>query len=234
MTSGRRWTRLCTAGAVVVAVGLLSGCVDTVGGTAMRDPAAHPVGAKVSEGDLDNLLLPVTELADIVGSSDLAVTLELDEFNDSSAAMDDPDCLAAAFGAQERVYAGTGWTAVRDQIVREPGEHNPHWIEQIVVLYGSELEARDFFDASRDIWDDCVGSLVTYDSERLPVEWSVGDVTVEESSIGQMSRPEDEVRGGCHHALSVAANLIVEAWACGEDIEDQASAIADRIVSNIE
>lgn len=234
MTSGRRWTRLCTAGAAVAAVGLLSGCVHAVGGTPTRDPAARPLGATVSEADLDTLLLPVTELGDIVGSADLTVTVELDEFNDSSAAMDDPDCLAAAFGAQERVYAGTGWTAVRDQIVREPGALNPHWIEQVVVLFRSDLHARDFFDESHKTWDRCVGSLTTYDTAQLPVQWSVSEVTAGESTISQMSVPENAVRGGCHHALSVAANVVVEAWACGEDIDSQASAIVDRIVSNIE
>lgn len=234
MTSGRGPTRLCTAGAAVVVVGLLSGCVHIVGGSAMRDPAARPVGSAVTETDVDALLLPVTELGDIVGSSDLTVTVELEEFNDSSAAMDDPDCLAAAFGAQERVYAGTGWTAVRDQIVREPGALNPHWIEQVAVLFRSDLHARDFFDASRETWDRCVGSLTTYDIGQMPLQWSVSEVTAGESTISQMSVPETAVRGGCHHAMSVAANVIAEAWACGEDIDTQAAAIVDRIVSNIE
>ncbi|ULN27056.1 sensor domain-containing protein [Mycolicibacterium smegmatis] len=234
MTPGRRWTRLCTACAAAAVMCLLSGCVTVVGGTATRDPAAPPPGAAVTEVDLDNLLLPVTELGDIVGSDDLTVTVELDQFNDSSAAMDDPDCLAAAFGAQERVYAGTGWTAVRDQIVREPGSFSPHWIEQVVVLFTSDLHARDFFDQSRETWRGCVGTLTTYDIDQMPLEWVVGEVTAEESTISQLSVPETAVRGGCHHALSVAANLVAEAWACGEGVEDQASEIVDQIVANIE
>jgi len=37
---------------------------------------------------------------------------------------------------------------------------------------------------------------------------------------------------GCGEATS--ANLVAEAWACGEGVEDQASEIVDQIVANIE
>ncbi|MHC9293859.1 sensor domain-containing protein [Mycobacterium sp. LTG2003] len=227
-------TRLCATGVAMILSGLLSGCVTTVTGSAMRDPDAPPFETTLTESDLDEVLVPVEELNDIVGSFDLEVTLELDELNDNSEAVSDPECLAAAFGAQELVYGDTGWTALRDQIVREPGDDNPHWIEQAVVLYPSSQEARDFFDTSQATWDNCVGSIVTYNQDDQPLEWAVSEVTAEETTISQMSTPEGAPSGGCHHALSVASNVVVEAWACGDDIVDQASEIAGQIVANIE
>ena len=38
----------------------------------------------------------------------------------------DPDCLGAVMGSEEAVYADSGWTAVRDQVVAE--ENDEHWI----------------------------------------------------------------------------------------------------------
>ncbi|MGV9803650.1 sensor domain-containing protein [Mycobacterium sp. NPDC003449] len=234
MATRTNWTRLAAAGAAVIASGLLSGCVSTVGGTVLRDPDAPKFESTLAESDLDGLLIPVNRLNDIVGSSDLEVNADFTELNDNSAAVSDIDCLGAAFGAQELVYGDSGWTAVRDQIVREPGADNPHWLEQAVVLYPSADRARNFFDASREIWDGCVGSIVTYDSQNLPLRWTVGEVTATDSSIGQMSTPEGSVGGGCHHAMSAAANVIVETWACGDDIVDQADTMARAIVARID
>lgn len=234
MATTAGWTRMCATGVAVIASGLLSGCVNTVTGSAMRDPDAPPLETTLTESDLDEVLVPVEELNDIVGSFDLEVSLEFDELNDNSAAVSDPNCLGAAFGAQELVYGDSGWTAIRDQIVREPGEDNPHWIEQVVVLYPSAQEARDFFDTSQTVWDSCVGSITTYDQDNVPLEWAVSEVTADESVISQMSTPEGAPSGGCHHALSVASNVVVETWACGDDIVDQASEIAGEIVANIE
>ncbi|MGV0745724.1 sensor domain-containing protein [Mycolicibacterium sp. XJ870] len=234
MAIGTGWARLCTAGAAVIASVLLAGCVTTVTGSALRDPDAPPLETTLEESDLDGVLLPVEDLNNIVGSFDLEVSLDLDDLNDNSAAVSDQDCLGAAFGAQERVYGDSGWTAARDQIVREPGDDNPHWLEQAVVLYPSAEQAQDFFDVSQAMWDSCVGSIVTFDSENLPLEWAVSEVTVEESLISQMSTPKGAPSGGCHHAMSVASNVIVEAWACGDDIDSQAAEIAAQIVSNIE
>ncbi len=54
---------------------------------------------------------------------------------DSSDKVSDPDCLGAMFGAEEAVYKGSGWTAVRDVVAREPEDDNDHWIEQTAVIY---------------------------------------------------------------------------------------------------
>lgn len=232
MAIGTGWTRLLTTGVAVVASGLLSGCVNTVAGSALRDPDA-PLEITLRESDLDDVLVPVQDLNDIVGAFGLEVAFEFDELNDNSAAVSDPECLAAAFGAQELVYGDSGWSAIRDQIVREPGENNPHWIEQAVVLYPSAEQARDFFDASQRTWGNCVGPMVTYDRGDVPQNWDVSELTVQNSAISQMSTPEDAPRGGCHHALSVVSNVIVETWACGDNIVDEASTMAAEIVANI-
>ena len=84
---------------------------------------------------------------------------------DHSGEVSDPDCLGAIYGAEEPVYAGSGWTALRDQIAREPGEDNEHWVEQTAVLYPSAEKAQKFFDESKSSWQRCAGYSVSVDDE---------------------------------------------------------------------
>lgn len=227
----RGWSRWCVSG--IVASLSLSGCVTTVQGVAARDPDAEPWINLLSEKDLDGLLLGSDDLESIVGSSGLKVTFETSDFNDNSRAVLGKDCLAAAFGAQELVYQDSGYTAMRDQIAREPGESNPHWLEQSVVLYPSADAAQAFLKSSQQVWGGCAGTLVTLDSKNMPRVWTVSEVT-EGSTISQMSTPSRASSGGCHHALSAASNVIVETWACGEDVVDEAVLINERIIDNVE
>lgn len=231
------WARLYATGVVAAAVLalslVLSGCVSTVAGVASRAPDEPRWEPMLIEADLDGLLLGVDDLNDIVGSSDLQVSFDSSTLNDNSEAVSDRDCLAAAFGAQELVYQDSGWTAVRDQIVREPGEGNPHWIEQVVVLHSTAEQAQAFVKHSQAIWEGCAGTIVTFDSEDMPQIWSVSDVTADDSSISQMSTPEDSPSGGCHHVLSAASNVVVEAWVCGDDIDQQATEVVREIVAHV-
>lgn len=223
--------RLFVAGSVAALA--VSGCTSTVAGTAVRDPSAPPPRTTLAESDLDGVLLSTTTLDGILGTTGLKVTVDTDQMQDQSNAVVDTDCLGAAFGAQEPVYAKSGWTAVRDQVVREPGEHNEHWLEQAVVLYPSADEAKQFLAKSQSDWAKCQGTLITFsDSDEVQV-WNLTDVTVDGSTISQMSTPGADNAGGCHHAMAVAANVIVETWACGNSVTDEAVTIANDIVAKI-
>lgn len=225
--------RLCAAGVLVAVSALLAGCEKSVAGMAVRDPNVPP-GKILKKSDIDELLLSPDELDGIMGASGLGVTLDEDTLNDNSDAVSDPDCAGAAYGAQEVAYGDSGYTAVRDQIVREPGDNNAHWLEQVVALYPSAAEAKKFLQESKEKWQDCAGSLVTYDSSDQPLTWEVSDVTAEDTSITQMSTPEVASSGGCHHSMAVAANVIAEAWACGDDVVDQATSITSAIGDKVD
>lgn len=224
--------RLFVAGSVAAALAM-SGCTSTVAGTAVRDPKAPPPKATLESSDLDGVLLTTTALDGIVGTSGLKVTVDTDQMQDQSDAVVDSNCLGAAFAAQEPVYANSGWTALRDQVVREPGEHNKHWLEQAVVLYPSADEAKQFLGKSQSNWAKCQGTLLTFSDNDEVQAWNVTDVTVDGSTISQTSTPGGASAGGCHHAMATAANVIVETWACGESVTDEAVTIANDIVANI-
>jgi hypothetical protein len=226
-------SRGCAVGLVIAASVLLSGCVSTVPGTAVRAQHAAPIDVpELTEAKLDDVLLSIGELNGIVGSTQMKVTSELDEMTDHSGEVSDPDCLGAIYGAEDPVYAGSGWTAMRDQVAREPGEDNEHWVEQTVVLYPSAQEAQKFFDDSKSSWEGCAGYSVSVDAADATYLWQIDSVTAEDTLITQMTTQEDAEGWACQHGLSVVSNVTVEAWACGYSIKDEAATITTEMVAN--
>jgi outer membrane murein-binding lipoprotein Lpp len=226
-------TRAFAVGAVLAASVLLSGCVSTVSGTAVRAQNAAPVDVPpLTEAKLDDVLLSIGELNGIMGSTQMKVTSELEEMTDHSGEVSDPDCLGAIYGAEEPVYAGSGWTAMRDQVAREPGEDNEHWVEQTAVLYPSADNAQKFFDDSKAAWEDCSGFSVSVDDLDASYLWQIDSVTAEDALITQMTAQEDADGWACQHALSVVSNLTVEAWACSYNPKDEAATIANDMIAN--
>ncbi len=202
-------------------------------GTAVRAQHAAPSDvAPLTDAKLDVVLLSVGELNGIMDSAQMEVTSELREMTDHSGEVSDPDCLGAIYGAEDPVYSGSGWTAMRDQVVREPGENDEHWVEQTAVLYPSAEKAQKFFDNSKSSWEKCSGYSVSVDDADATYLWQIDNVTAKDSVITQMTAQEDADGWACQHAVSVVSNLTVEAWACGYSIKDQAATIANEMIAN--
>jgi hypothetical protein len=218
---------------VVASAALLTGCVSTVSGNAVRAQNAGLVDVPpLDESKLDDVLLSIGEINGIMGATSMTVTSELEEMTDHSAEVSDPACLGAMYGAEEPVYAGSGWTAVRDQVMREDVTDNDHWVEQTVVLYPSADKAQKFFDDSKTMWEDCANSSMSVDDGGSSYLWELAEVTSEDALITQMTTQEDADGWACQHALSLVSNVTVEAWACGYTIVDEAATIATDMVAN--
>ncbi|SEH73735.1 PknH-like extracellular domain-containing protein [Mycolicibacterium rutilum] len=226
-------SRLAVAGAVLAVSALLSGCVSTVSGTAVRGPGGGRLDVPPLEAtQLDDVLLTIGEVNGIMGSTTMEVTAELEEMTDHSDVVSDPDCLGAIYGAEEPVYAGSGWTDMRDQVAREPDEDNEHWVEQTAVLYPSADDAQQFFEDSKAAWEDCGNSTVVVTSSGDDYLWSLDELQAEDTLITQVTTQQDAEGWACQHALSVVSNLTAEAWACGYSITDEGAAIATGMAEN--
>ncbi|MBO0678216.1 sensor domain-containing protein [Mycolicibacterium sp. S2-37] len=211
----------------------LSACVSTVDGRAVRAAGTAPADVPpLTEAQLDGVLLSIGELNGIVGSTQMTVTSELDEMTDHSADLSDPKCVGAIYGAEEPVYAGSGWTAVRDQVAREPSEDNDHWVEQTAVLYPSADQAQAFVDSSRTTWEECQASDITVDDGADSYVWQMDPVQFDGQLLTQVSEQRDADGWACQHALTAVSNVTVETWACGYTISDEAATIATEMVAN--
>jgi PknH-like protein len=226
-------TRLALAGIAVATATVFTGCVSTVSGTAVRNASTVPSNVpKLDDSALDRVLLPIDEINDILGTADLEFTSDMDEMTDSSDKVSDPDCLGAMFGAEEAVYKGSGWTAVRDIVAREPEDDNDHWIEQTAVIYPEAGNADRFFEKSRSIWEKCAGSSLAVDTEDTSSLWEFEEVAVGDGLITQIATQEDADGWGCQHALAAASNMTAETWVCAYNLGDEAATMAIDIVNN--
>lgn len=222
------------AGALVAGL-LLSGCVSTVVGTAVRANNARPNPEDVpelTESDLDRIMLSIGELNGIAGTTQMKIASTSEEMTDNSDAVSDLDCLGAIYGAEELVYQDTGWTVVRDEVAREPVDDNDHWVQQIAVLYPSPDDAKRFFESSSAQWKKCAGSSIQISGSATDSEWDIDDATATETMLSQMATQRDADGWGCQHALSFASNLTVETFACSNDAGDEAEAIAGEMIAN--
>jgi PknH-like extracellular domain len=226
-------TRVVLGGVAVAALMALTGCVSTVSGTAVRNATTVPSNIpKLDESALERVLLPIDEVNDIMGTTDLEVTSDIDDMTDSSDKVSDPDCLGAMFGAEEAVYKGSGWTAVRDIVAREPEDDNDHWIEQTAVIYPEAGNAGRFFEKSRSIWQKCADSSLAVDTEDTSSLWEFKEVVVGDGLITQIATQEDADGWGCQHALAAASNLTAETWVCAYNLGDEAPTMAIGVLRN--
>lgn len=202
-------------------------------GSAVRAQNSVPVVDETfTDSGLEDVLMPTGEADEVIG----VTGLEPMESRDTSDTMNvnvnevsDEDCRAAVFGAQEAVYAGSGWTGVRDQVLTTPQSRQS--VEQTVVLYPSGEEARSFFDSARQTWQSCSGRTISIGTGIAETRWDIADVVAEESLFTQFSSAQEQPEWPCDHALAVASNLVFETWACGVGISYQAAAMAIQLAN---
>lgn len=227
-----RHTRPALA-AAAIGCALLTGCSSAVTGQAVRDPDATPVDVPpLQESQLDDVLLSIGDINDIMGSDTMEITGELNQMADHSRDVDNLDCLGAIFGAEQPVYGDSGYTAVRNQVSREPDDDNAHWVEQTAVLYPSAADAQQFFADAEQMWADCEGTSIGIDDGADVYIWQIEDMTASETVLTQLTVQEDADGWECQHALSHVANVTVEAWACSYGAGDEAADIVAEMVDN--
>jgi hypothetical protein len=218
---------------IAVAAGLSSGCANNVRGVAVRDADAAPIDVEpLVEGRLDRVLLSIGQLNEIFGATELKLVIDSRTMSDNSAAVSDPDCLGSMFGAEQAAYSSSPWSSVRDQVAREPGDGNDHWVEQTAVLYPLGEQATSFVAESTNAWQRCGGFSVVVDDEASSSIWLIDDVNSSNGVVTQVISQEDSEGWECQHAVTSVANLAVEALACAFGISDEAVTIVEKLVAN--
>jgi hypothetical protein len=230
-------TRAGTVGGLVAVAVLVSGCVQTTGGTPVTvqgGAGPNPGGAPpLSASAISHVLLSAHDIGVITGGANLQITGSAEQMRDSSDTVSKRDCLGAVYGAEKTVYAGSGWTAARDQVLRSSDGQDDRWVEQSVVLYPSSQEAKDFFVKSMGDWKKCGHSAVAVDDGAESYIWNFDDVhKASESVITQVSTQEESVGWMCQHAMGVVSNVIAEGFACGYSVSDDAERIVNKMIQN--
>ncbi|MGK2881253.1 MAG: sensor domain-containing protein [Mycobacterium sp.] len=231
---------------LVASAALLSGCVSNVPGIASMTPDAEKWVPPLGEDDLNGVLLDIDALNDAVGASDLDFFREETDLVDMSDQLASTDCLAAFNAGEQLVYQDSDYASAEVEMATEPGDAKDHWVQQVVVLFPSSVEALAFFAQSQETWDGCSQEdLETFanDEQTETHLWRIDDLEVAEEgslpvgvdgSMSQFSEQTDAVDPwGCDHTMSAVSNVVVEGVTCSGDGPGQGTDLNDALVGNV-
>jgi hypothetical protein len=220
---------LCATVAVAV---LATGCTSTVHGAAVKARSSVPADdvPPLDESALNGLLLSNEALNKITGV-ELKSFYSSEEMNDNADLVSDRDCLGAIYPGEDAVYDGTDWGAVRDELFLETGgDDDGRLVEQTLVLFDTDDQAVQFFEASKDTWLNC---STVRDIEVENGAWVPEDVSdIDERTISLKAKVSGSLDGTCQHAMGVVSNLVVEGFSCDVDDRDDAQKLTSQILED--
>jgi PknH-like extracellular domain len=184
----------------------------------------------VVERELDALLLTPEQINPVMGAKDMAVTRKHDAMSDDSATMRPKECLAIDGSAQAQVYAGSGFTAVRDQALND-GDNFTHYAEQAVVLFPTAKQAGVFLVASALRWPACH----QYTHIQSGTEWTAGPISDTNGALSTVATQQNARAGGwaCGRALAIKNNIIIDVNTCSANPANSAVDLANLIATKV-
>jgi PknH-like extracellular domain len=228
------------AALVLIAVSaLVIGCTATVSGRPVpADNSGPRILHPVSVSALDALLLETEQINSTLNAGGMKVWFSASDMWDWSSGVNDNNCLAVDGPAQDRVYAGTGWTAMRGQRLDDSDDGSRkrnHYAIQAVVAYPSAGQAKALYDSSVRNWAACANRRFS-DAPQGQTEtvWTVADT---HQVSGTLSTSEVQEGGGgwsCQRALTVRNNVAIDTVTCayflaGGSAVDIAQQIAAKV-----
>ena len=166
--------------AVLTAVGVglaATGCAVSTNGSPVLAGHSGPLPAPpVAVAALDRSLLSTAEINTAMAATEMTVHTSRQNMWDDSPGVADMNCLAVDGPAEDKIYTGRGWTAMRAQVLQEPGDAGTHYVLQSVVAFPSVADAAAFFTASSLSWRACSNRRFTYTRPPDPV-WTTAQVS---------------------------------------------------------
>lgn len=151
--------QLAALAALVGACMLAAGCTNVVDGTAVAADKSGPLHQDpIPVSALEGLLLDLSQINAALGATSMKVWFNAKAMWDWSKSVADKNCLAIDGPAQEKVYAGTGWTAMRGQRLDDSiddSKKRDHYAIQAVVGFPTAHDAEEFYSSSVQSWSSC-------------------------------------------------------------------------------
>jgi serine/threonine kinase PknH len=159
---------------------------------------------------INGLLLGVDQINAAMGTTGMASANTLTEMPDNSSWVSDQACLPLSAAVQAKVYADSGYSAVRVQVVSKPQQN---MVEQAVVSFPSPQQASSFFTTSTQSWQSCSNRQFTLAANGNSQANTVGPVSNTDGTLSATVTPANSL-GTCERALTVANNVAVDVTAC--------------------
>lgn len=211
---------------------LASGCTVTTTGTVVAAPTLGHAPQPVSTAALSTLLLSTADAGSIMGAPVSLVSTSQGMYENKPL---DDGCLVWA-EAQRHTYAGSGWTAVRDEELRDRPDDSDHIVYQAVVAFPDAASASALFAAQKVEWARCDDRRVDLHDPSDPNAhyWSLNTAT-DEDGVLTITRSEEDLPGwSCQHAMTSKNNVVVDVAACAMNVDDRGAKLARRIAEKID
>jgi hypothetical protein len=223
--------RQITVLAVLALSALTAGCTVTTHGTVVAAPTLGHAPLSLPPSALAALLLDVSDISSIMGAG-MKVVDSGDTMYTNRPLRD--GCLVWA-EAQEQVYQGSGWTAVRLQQLRDHREHPDHIAYQAVVSFPQALSAQDFYAGQVSSWANCDNRRVDLHDPGDPNAhyWSLSKASNDDGILTIVRVEEGGEGWSCQRAMTAANNIVIDVSACADNIGDRGAQIATRIAQKI-
>ena len=173
-------------------------------------PPAHSTSPPPPPNALNGLLLSVDQINTAMGTTDMSSVGTMTAMQDNSSWVSDQACLPLSAAAQAKVYAGTGYSAVRAQVVAKAQQNT---VDQAVVSFSSAQEAGSFFTASAQSWQACSNRQFTLSANGNSQVNTVGPLSNTNGTLSATVTPANSL-GVCDRALTVANNVAIDVTAC--------------------
>ncbi len=191
-------------------------------------PPPLPPPPKLVEGaELDGLLLSSDQINTAIGTTGIRLTEAKSTMESDDAMMSPAECLPLYSPFEEKVYAGSGWTAVRTRwFGTQVGEG--------VALFPSAHAAQAFVSASVPSWSACANSSFT--DSYIPSaigKFSVGPVALINGILSATKTQTNTKNWTCQRALTAVNNVVIETTACRSNLTDPATTLARQIAAKV-
>jgi hypothetical protein len=218
-------------GVVLTLSALTAGCTVTTNGTVVAAPTLGHAPQPLPSSALAGLLLDTGEIGSIMAAS-MEVVDSADTMYTNSPLAD--GCLVWA-EAQDKVYQGSGWTAVQVQELRDHPDNADHVAYQAVVSFPQALDAHDFYAGQLTSWANCDNRRVKLSDPGDQNEgyWSLSKAS-DDDGVLTIVRVEEGGEGwSCQRALTATNNIVIDVSACSDNIDDRGAQIAKRIAMKV-
>ena len=221
---------LAGAGICMLTVGCIEGGSQETKTSTTRSTTTTTTVPPLVHTALPGLLLSPEQVNAAMAATEMSVTRTHFAMSDDSASMEPRECLALDGAAQEQVYAGSGFTAERDQTLQE-GDEFTHYVQQAVVLFPSAKQAGAFFTASAQQWPACH----QYTHPQSGSLWEVGPISNTNGMLSTTSTQQNASAPGwgCGRALAARNNVVVDVNTCSANPADSAVTIANQIAAKV-
>jgi serine/threonine kinase PknH len=230
--SSKRWLIAGGAGlAVLIAIVVIVVLVTQRPSPKPSSKPTTPAAAPTPSVNLDSILLGGADINTVMGVANMQPTNQTEQMVVPPGTLSNPDCLGALSAIQGSVYQGSGYSAVRGQAFN--AEDPPHFVYEAAVSFPSAQLAHAFVRTSADKWQACVGQTLTVTQPNNKIfHWNFQNLTGSPPKIAQIHTQASGSRT-CQRALSAVSHVVIDVVACGEQITEQGSRIADQIASKV-